>query len=84
MVAEHRADVLADFGALGLAAVEADRDAVTGEETGEGLGVVPVPGLEQSSIELADGSLRCIGHFPAYATLRGGPIVAASGPKDST
>src|SRR5947208_3427602 len=52
MVAEHRADVLADFGALGLAAVEADRDAVTAEETREGFGVVLVPGLEQPSIEL--------------------------------
>ena len=43
-----------------------------------------VPGLEQPSIEVADGSLRCIGHFAAYAMFRGGPIVAASGPKDST
>jgi len=67
MVAEHRADVLADFGALGLAAVETDRDAVTGEETREGFGVVPVPGLEQPSIEVADGSLRCSGHFAAYS-----------------
>jgi hypothetical protein len=67
VVAEHVVEVLADVLARGLAAVEADRDPVGGEERREGVGIARIPRLDEARVQVAGGVVR-IGTDARYAT----------------
>ena len=67
MVAEDGARVRADLDAGRLAPVEADRDPDAGEQGGEGIRVVRVPGLEQARVQAARGGVG-VGVDARYAT----------------
>jgi hypothetical protein len=67
VVGEDNGEVLSDLVAGRLAPVEADRDAVVGEQRGERIRVARIPGVEEARVEVARGGLR-LGGDPRYAS----------------
>jgi hypothetical protein len=67
MVAEDGPQVLADLVADRVAPVEADRDAVAGEQPGERARVARVPGVNEARVQVARGCVRVDGDA-LYAT----------------